>query len=237
MSTNNTPRKNRAKDSAPEAGASRKASPGGRRDGKVKAGDFKPLPETATLDERAAYIREHVGAAMRCRRLELGHSWCVGVEIAKVKALTGFTGKEWDAHCDETFGFSSRHARDFTALAKAFGTVDEMLNMVKEASFATAVVIARSLIHPESETDGPGGDVTPGGTDGPGGDPPPPAAPNPDRSREVADLVDGIMRIVAGSGDDDLPLLKQVFALLTKKAKGDAGSGKPKGKAKPRRTK
>jgi len=114
---NQKPRKDRAKDSAPEAGASRKASAGGRRDGKVTAGDFKPLPETATLDERAAYIREHAGAAMRCRRLELGYSWCAGVEIAKVKDLTGLTGKEWDAHCDETFGFSSRHARDFTAVA------------------------------------------------------------------------------------------------------------------------
>ena len=216
--------------------------PKGRRDGKVKAGDFKPLPKTATLDERAARIREHFGAAARCRRLELGHSWCAGVEIGKVKALTGLTGKEWDVHCNETFGFSSRHARDFTALAKAFSTVDEMLNVVKEASFATAVVIARSLTHPESETIDPPDDTKPGGTGGPGGDsppPPPPPAPKPDRSREVADLVDGILRIVHGLGDGDLPLLKQVFALLTKKvkAKGDAGSGKPKGKAKPRRTK
>ena len=230
MSSNQKPRKDRAKDSAPEAGASRKASAGGRRDGKVKAGDFKPLPKTATLDERAAYIREHVGAAMRCRRLELGHSWCVGVEIAKVKDLTGLTGKEWDVHCDETFGFSSRHARDFTALAKAFSTVEKMLKVVKEASFATAVVIARSLTHGDG-TDGPADDVTPDGTDGPDGDPPPPPpppAPTPDRSREVADLVDGILRIVAGSGDDDLPLLKRVYARLTKKAKGNAKRRKTK---------
>jgi len=226
MSSNQKPRKDRAKDSASDIGSSRKASAGGRRDAKVAAGDFKALPETATLDERAAYIREHAGAAMRCRRLELGYSWCVGVEIAKVKDLTGLAGKEWDVHCDETFGFSSRHARDFTALAKAFSTVDEMLNVVKEASFATAIVIARSLSAPDENPPPPP-------------PPPPPPAPKPDRSREVADLVDGIMRIVAGSGDNDLPLLKQVFALLTKKvkAKGDAGAGKPKGKAKPRRTK
>ena len=202
--------------------------PKGRKDGKVKAGDFKPLPETATLEQRAAYIREHVGAAMQCRRLELGYSWCVGVEIAKVKDLTGLTGKEWDAHCAETFGFSSRHARDFTALAKAFSTVDEMLNVVKEASFATAVDIARSRTHGDG-TDGPADDVTPDGTGGPDGDPPPPPpAPKPDRSREVADLVDRILRIVHGLGDGDLPLLKRVYALLTKKAKGNAKRRKTK---------
>ncbi len=95
---------------------------------------------------------------------------------------------------------------------------------------ATAVVIARSRIH-EDETDDPPGDKKPGGTDGPCGDPPPPPpppAPKPDRSREVADLVDEIMRIVAGLGDDDLPLLKQVYALLTKKTKGNATRRKTK---------
>ena len=228
MSSNQKPRKDRAKDSASDIGSSRKASAGGRRDAKVAAGDFKALPETATLDERAAYIREHAGAAMRCRRLELGYSWCVGVEIAKVKDRTGLAGKEWDVHCDETFGFSSRHARDFTALAKAFSTVDEMLNVAKEASFATAVVIARSLSAPDENPPPP-----------PPPPAPPPPAPKPDRSREVADLVDGILRIVHGLGDGDLPLLKRVHALLAKrtKAKGEAGSRKPKGKAKPRRTK
>jgi hypothetical protein len=212
--------------------------PKGRRDGKVTAGDFKPLPKTATLDERAAYIREHVGAAMRCRRLELGYSWCVGVEIAKVKDLTGLTGKEWDVHCDETFGFSSRHARDFTALAKAFSTVEKMLNVVKEASFATAVVIARSLIHPESETIDPPDDTKPDGTDGPGGGPPPPPlpppAPTPDRSREVADLVDEIQRITGQMGDQHLNLLRRVHRLLTASGKGRSES---KDNAKRRKTK
>jgi len=210
--------------------------PKGRRDGKVKAGDFKPLPETATLDERAAYVREHVGAAMRCRRLELGYSWCGGVEIAKVKDLTGLTGKEWDAHCYETFGFSSRHARDFTALAKAFSTAEEMLNVVKEASFATAVVIARSLIHPESETIDPQDDTKPDGTDGLGGGPPPPPppAPTPDRSREVADLVDEIQRITGQMGDQHLGLLRRVHRLLTASRKGRSES---KGNAKRRKTK
>jgi hypothetical protein len=55
----------------------------------------------------------------------------------------------------------------------------------------------------------------------------------------VADLVDGITRIVHGLGDGDLPLLKRFHTLLAKrtKAKGEAGSGKLKGKAKPCGTK
>jgi len=69
MSTNNKPRKDRAKDSAPEAGASRKASAGGRRDG-----EFRVLPESAGLKQHMAYMKKHTGAIRRSMRVDLGSS-------------------------------------------------------------------------------------------------------------------------------------------------------------------
>lgn len=250
MSTNRKPRSERAKDAASDDGASRKASAGGRRDGKGEASEFRLLPETATPEQHVASINEHTGAVTRCRRLERGHCYCVGCDVIALQAKLDLHGKEWDAYCARELPFSSRQARDYTVLVRAFESIEEMLKVVPEgASLANAVLIARARVNPEEVV--PTDDVPPddepkthepgnGGDGPPTPVPPEPRAPEPGPSRETAALMDGIMRIVLSLGDSDLALLKQVHALLTKRhGKGDAAAGDGQGnsgsEAKPRK--
>jgi hypothetical protein len=144
-STSKKPRKDRAKDSASDIGASGKASAGGRKDG-----EFGVLPESAGLDQHMAYMKKHTGAIRRSMRVDLGSSWCVGYELTRIKDKLGLKGEKWDAHCKKVLPFTSRQARDYTVLAKAYSSAEEMIEKVGETvSFANAVLAARSLVNPD----------------------------------------------------------------------------------------
>jgi len=250
MSTSEKPMKD-AKNSASEAGASKKASAGGRKDG-----EFRVLPESAGLDQHMAYMKKHTGAIRRSMRVDLGSSWCVGYELIRIKGKLGFKGEKWDAHCNEVVGITSRQVRDYTVLAKAFASAEEMIEKVGErTSFANAVVVARALADPDpkpeskpgkkdTDTDGENEPVTiePGsggvrGNGSPTGD-----SKLPTPGSKAARMLDDIQRIATNLADD-LALLGKVHAILVKaevKAAREAASGngrsKSKGKAKPRET-
>ena len=251
MSTNNKPRKDRAKDSAPEAGASRKASAGGCKDG-----EFAVLPKSAGLKEHMAYVKKHTGAIRRSMRVDLGSSWCVGYELIRIKDKLGLQGEKWDAHCKKVLQFSSRQARDYTVLAKAYGSAEEMIEKVGErTSFANAVVLARALADPDpkpepkpgkkgTDTECENEPVTIDPSDkGDGGngsrtDYREPPAPGSKGAEMLAEIIRIAARLAA-----DLALLGKVHAILVKaeaKAAREAASGngrsKSKGKAKPRET-
>jgi hypothetical protein len=251
MSSNQKPRKDRAKDSASEASVSRKASAGGRKDGK-----FAVLPKSAGLKEHMAYMEKHTGAIRRSMRVDLGSSWCVGYELIRIKDKLGLKGENWDAHCKKVLPFTSRQAREYTVLAKAYSSAEEMIEKVGEkTSFANAVVMARALADPDpqpepkpgkkdTDMDGENKPVTIEPSDkGDGGngsrtdyrEPPAPGS-------KGAEMLAEIMRIAARLADD-LALLGKVHAILVKaeaKAARESASGngrsKSKGKAKPRET-
>ena len=71
-----------------------------------------------------------------------------------------------DRYCGDKLPFSSRQARDYTVLVRAFGSIEEMLKVVPEgSSFANAVLVARARLNPGPEA--PTADETPDGDDGP----------------------------------------------------------------------
>ncbi len=240
--------KDRANDSASEAGASRKASPGGRKDG-----EFAVLPKSAGLKQHMAYVKKHTGAIRRSMRVDLGSSWCVGYELIRIKGKLGFKGEKWDVHCNEVVGITSRQVRDYTVLAKAYSSAEEMIEKVGETvSFANAVHAARSLVNPDpkpepkpgkkgTDTDGENNPVTIKPSDGGfrGNGPPTGDSKLPTPGSKAARMLDDIQRIATNLADD-LALLGKVHAILVKaeaKAAREAASGngrsKSKGKAKP----
>ncbi len=166
MSTNKKRRSECAKDSASDVGASKKASARGRKDGNGQASEFQVLPKSVGLDQHMAYMEEHTGAIKRSMRVNLGGSWCVGYELTRIKEKLGLKGEKWDAHCKKVLPFSSRQARDYTVLAKAYGSAEEMIAKVgEETSFANAVLAARALVNPDP-TPEPTPDKTGEGTGG-----------------------------------------------------------------------
>ena len=250
MSTSEKPMKD-AKNSASEAGANRKASAGGRKDG-----EFRVLPESAGLDEHMAYMEKHTGAIRRSMRVDLGSSWCVGYELTRIKDKLGLRGEKWDAHCKKVLPFTSRQAREYTVLAKAYSSAEEMIEKGGEkTSFANAVVQARALADPDpkpepkpgkkdTDTDGENEPVTiePGDKGGGGNGSRTDYREPPTPGSKAARMLDDIQRIATNLADD-LALLGKVRAILVKaeaKAAREAASGngrsKSKGKAKPRET-
>lgn len=195
--------------------------------------DVELLPVDASPEESVDYIKKHIGAVNHCRRLELRHCYLVGLELLRLKKKLNLKSEKWDAYCGKVFKIGSRHARNYTALPRAFKSIEKMLKKVPSAaSFPTAVDVAHSLLEPDPVPPKDDEDVD-------GEKLPKDELPDytPTRDATAAELLDDILRIVVELGDDDLALLREVHGLLTKKtmAKGDTGSGKGRGKAKRRK--
>ena len=220
-------------------GASRKASAGGRKDGKRNAGEFSVLPKSAGIKQHMAYMLLHLGAIARSMRVDLGSSWCLGYELIRIKAKLALKGKDWDDHCVEVVGKTSRQVRDYVVLAKAYGSAEEMIEQVGETvSFANAVVMARVLVSPDPKPELEPGNKNTDGEDEPVTIKPPycgsvgkgspsevfmPPAPD---SKSAA-MLDDIIRIAVQFADD-LDVLGKVHAILVKaeaSAKCDAATG------------
>ncbi len=232
-------------------GVSKKASAGGRKDGKGKTGEFSVLPKSAGLKQSVAYVLSHIVAITRSMRVDLGSSWCLGYELTRIKAKLGLKGKDWDDHCVKVVRKTSRQVRDYMVLAKAFGSAEEMIEKVGETvSFANAVVTARALYPDPKPEPKPGkkGTVT-GGENKPvtikpdGGNaaddlPPVVVSTPPATDSDGAGILDDIIRIASNLADD-VELLAKVHAILVKAeanaerdAVTDKDCGESKGKAK-----
>lgn len=245
MSASKKPRSECAKDSASGNGASKKASAGGRKDGKGKAGtfakdsaldvraviQFELLADDASHEQREVYIKKHAVAVKGARRKELKHSWCIGREIPTIKAEKDLNNNEADAYFKATFGFGVRQGNNYEQLWQAFPSIEEMLKNVPEsASLSVAVDKARSLIDPgpEPDSDSPTDDMdddgkntrtrTESGPNGGIGEKPPPVAPPPlpNSGDEFSILRDDIVRLVTQMEKEYLPVLRKIHGLVTK---------------------
>jgi len=246
MAKNKHSRSGRAKDSASNIGASKKASAGGRKDGKGKASEFRVLPKSATLDEREAYVRTHAGNAKQARRKELKHCWCIGRELPKIKAEKKLDNNASDAYFKETFGFGVRQGNNYEQLAKAFQSIEEMLKHTpEELSLSRAADVARTKCGPTPEPGARPGDSEGGNrpghqdrstTTGPGPSGPakgeslesnPPPDREPPRSPETLELVKHITFLVCRLGDQHASLLKKVYSLLSEGTDGNGDINVP----------
>ncbi|MFQ5464050.1 MAG: hypothetical protein ACE5E5_15670, partial [Phycisphaerae bacterium] len=212
------------------------------------------LPKSAGLDQSNAYMEKHTGAIVRSIRVDLCSSWCVGYELIRIQAKLGLKGPKWDAHCKKVLPFSSRQARDYKVLAKAYSSAEEMIERLekpekKGISFANAVLQARVVLNPDPKPEPkPGkkdtGDenkpvtIQPRDDDGPATRDRKLPAPGSDG----AGMLDDIIRIASNLADD-VELLAKVHAILVKAeasaerdAATDKGCGESKGKAKSRKT-
>lgn len=211
-------------------GVSKKASAGGRKDGKGKAGEFSVLPKSAGLDKSMVYMAKHTGAIVRSIRLDLCSSWCVGYELIRIKAKLGLKGPKWDAYCKKALPFSSRQARDYKVLAKAYGSAEEMIEKLekpqeKGISFANAVLQARAVLNPDPKPEPKPGKKDAGdenkpvtikpSVEGPDDGPTTVVCPTPATDSKGAEMLDDIIRIASNLAAD-LDLLGKVHAILVK---------------------
>ena len=211
---------------------------------------FRVLPKSAGLKQHTVYMEKHTGAIRRSLRVDLGSSWCLGYELTRIKAKLGFKGEKWDAHCVKVVGKTSRQARDYMVLAKAYSSAEEMIEDVGETvSFATAVVTARALVNPDPTPEPKPGKKGTDGDDGPARIKPTDGGTDdglttvvcPTRTPDSKGpgMLDDIIRI-AVQFTDDLTLLGKVHAILVK-AEAEAtrevakGNERSKTKAKSRK--
>ena len=226
-------------------GASKKASAGGRKDGKGMASEFSVLPKSAGLDQHKVYMAMLIGAITRSMRVDLGSSWCLGYELTRIKAKLGLKGKDWDDHCVKVVGKTSRQVRDYMVLAKAYGSAEEMIEKVGETvSFANAVITARALFpdptpEPKPGTKDTGIENEPVTIEPDGDGTTTVVCPTPAADSDGPGMLDDIIRIASNLAAD-LDLLGKVHAILVKaeaSAKCDAatGNGHTMSKAKSRK--